>query len=65
MAKWLVRKYDWLDARIAVAEEIEADGLEYYEGTLIFSDVHDDGQDRITVAVRARGEWFAADKIDD
>ena len=57
MARWIVRKRE---CGFVGTEEIEADFLEYYEGTLVFSD-----NKHHVLAVRVAGEWFAADRVKD
>ena len=74
MAKWRVRKYVWSDykggvgyGKRTIAEEfIEAPNILLVDSALHF--VHfsaTSAGDPATIAVRAKGEWFAVDKIED
>ena len=61
MAKWRVRKYEWEANKQVVEEEvIEADDVCTVDGALVFGVA-----DRPPIKLRASGEWFAVDRIDD
>lgn len=74
MAKWRVRKYVWSDYKGGVGYGKRTVGEEFIEAPniiLVDSALHfvhlsaTDAGDPVTIAVRAKGEWFAVDRIEN